>query len=361
MADHPCDLGPPLVVALDPEEVDVEVQVGLHVLGVHAGEAPEVSLEPRAEVVHQLHRLEVRRVADVRLVRLVLEQVLPDQDPVGALSVVHEGGALGDVAAEGGPYAGRRRLPVPADHRDGLLSGVDAHGDAQLVLGKPAPPGPTALRQPDVVDVYLVDPDAAPQHDAVLVALHRGEQAVAPLPGGLVADAAGLGARVERRREQRQPDEGHPGGERLLAVLEDGSGQRREPRPARAAPPPLEPGRRGAVAAGAPFPAFGAGRVRPVQLGGLGERAEAELLAEPALLDGVGQVLELGGRQRPDEPGVGVLVLHGGIVPSARTPTRRDCRQTKIRVGARAHSLFGTHKDSAVPRTALSITQVLDC
>ena len=50
-----------------------------------------------------------------------------------------------------------------------------------------------------------------------------------------------------------------------------------------------------------------------------------------------------------------------GIVPSARTPTRRDCRQTKIRVGARAHSLFGTHKDSAAPRAALSITYLGDC
>ncbi len=153
--------------------------------------------------------------------------------------------------------------------------------ESPRLLGRPPFDSPTS-------STYISStPDAAPQHDAVLVALHRGELAVAPLPGGLVADAAGLGARVERRREQRQPDEGHPGGERLFAVLEDGSGQRREPRPARAAPPPLEPGRRGAVAAGAPFPAFGAGRVRPVQLGGLGERAEAELLAEPALLDGV--------------------------------------------------------------------------
>ena len=49
VAHHPCDLGPPLVVSLDPEEVDVEVQVGLQVLGAHAGEAPEVALEPRAQ------------------------------------------------------------------------------------------------------------------------------------------------------------------------------------------------------------------------------------------------------------------------------------------------------------------------
>lgn len=48
-------------------------------------------------------------------------------------------------------------------------------------------------------------------------------------------------------------------------------------------------------------------------------------------------------------------------VPSARTPTRRDRRQTKIRVGARAHSLLGTHKDSAALRAALSITYLGDC
>ena len=93
----------------------------------------------------------------------------------------------------------------------------------------------------------------------------------------------------------------------------------------------------------------------------LGERAEAGLVSEPALLDGVGRVLQLGGGQGPHEPGVGVRALHGGIVPSALTPTRRDCRQTKNRVGARAHSLFGTHKDSAARRAALSITYLGDC
>ena len=69
----------------------------------------------------------------------------------------------------------------------------------------------------------------------------------------------------------------------------------------------------------------------------------------------------LAGASGPTSPAQGVRVLHGGIVPSARTPTRRDCRQTKIRVGARAHSLFGTHKDSAALRAALSITYLGDC
>lgn len=74
---------------------------------------------------------------------------------------------------------------------------------------------------------------------------------------------------------------------------------------ARRAPPPphprglepVPPGRRGAAPR--------AGRRRAEHLRRLGERAEAGLVSEPALLDGVGQVLQLGGRQRPDEPGVG--------------------------------------------------------
>lgn len=78
MADHPCDLGSLLIVALDPEEVDAEAQAGLQVRAVRAGEAPEASLEPRTQVVHQLHRLQASAAVNVRLVRLVLERVLPD-------------------------------------------------------------------------------------------------------------------------------------------------------------------------------------------------------------------------------------------------------------------------------------------
>ena len=202
MADRPCDLGPPLVVALDPEEVDVEVQVGLQVLGVHSGEAPEVALEPRAQVVHQLHRLQVLRVPHVRLVGLIRKPVLPDEGAMGPLAVVDERRALRDVAPERRPDAGGGGPAVPADHRDGLLAGVDAHRYAQLLLGQlPLARLPVSLGEVRVVDAGLVDPDAAPQHDAVLVAVDGGEQAVAPLPGGMVADC---GRPPRRRRAARR-------------------------------------------------------------------------------------------------------------------------------------------------------------
>lgn len=73
---------------------------------------------------------------------------------------------------------------------------------------------PHPLRELGVVDVDLVYPHAAPEHDAVLAARHRDEDAVAPLEGGLVGDAAELGGGL---------DEADPGREVFLAVLEDGA------------------------------------------------------------------------------------------------------------------------------------------
>ena len=98
IADHPRELLPSLVVPFLPEQVDVKAQVGLRVLRVHAREAPEVPLYPGAEVVHERHRLEVRRVADVGLVGLVHEAVLPDQHAVRPLTVVHQRRPLGHMS-----------------------------------------------------------------------------------------------------------------------------------------------------------------------------------------------------------------------------------------------------------------------
>ena len=106
----------------DPEEVDVEVQVGLQVPGVHAGEAPEVALEPRAQVAHQLHRLQVLRVPRVRLVGLVRKTVLPDGDVMGPLAVADERRALrrrGPRAAA--PMRAAEGLPRPQTTATGSL------------------------------------------------------------------------------------------------------------------------------------------------------------------------------------------------------------------------------------------------
>ena len=320
MANHPCDLGPPLVVPLHPEQVDVEVRVGLQVVGVHAGEPPQVSLDPGAEVVHELHRLEVPRVPDVRLVGLVLQLQLAHQDAVRPLPVVDEDRALGYVGLQRPPDPGRRGLAVAADHGDGLLAGVDPDGDADLLLGEPPLPGlAVPLGEVGVVDVGLIHPGVPPQHDAVLVAVDGGEGPVPPLPGGLVGDAAHLRAGVERRGGERQPDEVDPGGKRFLAVLEDRPGEGVEPGAASGAAPSLHGGRREPVPPGRGLAAGRARGQRAVQPGGLGERAESRLLAEHALPDGVVQELEVAGGQPVDEPRVGVRGSHGG---SSHPPER---------------------------------------
>ena len=93
---------------------------------------------------------------------------------------------------------------MAAHDRHRLLARVDGDGDAGLLLREaPLPRLAVALGEVGVVDVGLVDPDAAPEHDAVLVAIDGREEAVTPLPGGLVAYPAHLGAGVERHGEQR--------------------------------------------------------------------------------------------------------------------------------------------------------------
>ena len=57
MADNPCDLGPFIVIPLHPEQVDVQVQVGLQALRIHPREPPEAALYPGAQVVGERHRL----------------------------------------------------------------------------------------------------------------------------------------------------------------------------------------------------------------------------------------------------------------------------------------------------------------
>ena len=195
MAYHPCSFGPPVLCLVRAEQADEPVEAGLQVGGVHAREPPQVSLEPRAQVVDHLHGVEVGGVGDVGLVGLRAALPVGDHAVVGALLVVHDGAALREVGAQGLLDPLRRRLAVAAHHRDRVLGGVDGDRDAQLLLGEAALSGlAVALGEVRVVDVDLVVPDPVPEHDAVLVAAHRREHAVAPLEGRLVGDAASTGA-----------------------------------------------------------------------------------------------------------------------------------------------------------------------
>ena len=66
----------------------------------HAREAPEVSLEPGAEVVHELHALKVFRVSDIGLVGFKDGSGIAYDPAVGALPLVHDERAFGYVAAK---------------------------------------------------------------------------------------------------------------------------------------------------------------------------------------------------------------------------------------------------------------------
>lgn len=284
MAHHPCSRVPSVARLIDTEEVDVPVEVGLQVPRRHPREAPKVALKPGAQVVRHLHPLQVDRVVDVDPVRLALEPALPDQNAVCPLQVV-DGRRPGRHPADHGlPHARRAGLSVAADDRDGVLVDVDGDADAQLLAGKAALARlPVALGEVGVVDVGLVDPDGVAQHDPVLVAGYRGEHAVTPLEGRLVGDAAQLGRALDGDVVTHKPDQGDPGGERLSAVLEDGSREGGEPPAAGAAAPPRDAGGGGAVPPGAATRAL---RVRPIGRRGLGERAHTDLLAAAPLVYG---------------------------------------------------------------------------
>mgnify|MGYP004529605657 CR=1 FL=1 len=70
MADHPCGFRPSVLRLAHAEQVDEPVQIGLQVRGIHAGEAPQVALEPRAQAVGHLHGVEVDWVGRIGLVGL---------------------------------------------------------------------------------------------------------------------------------------------------------------------------------------------------------------------------------------------------------------------------------------------------
>lgn len=126
-----------------------------------------------------------------------------------------------------------------ADDRGGILVDVDGDAGAQLLEGQAALARlSVAHGEVGVVDVGLVHPDDAAQHDPVPVAGYRGEHAVPPLEGRLVGDAAQLGCALDGDVVAYEPDEGDPGGERLATVPQDGTGEGGEsPAPSLPAPP----------------------------------------------------------------------------------------------------------------------------
>ena len=144
MAHHPCDLGPPLAGALHLEEVDVEVEVGLQAPRVHAREPPEVKLQPRTEVDHEFHRLEVGEVADPPPSTTRPRARSPSQERCEPhLAVMGEGRTPREARPERAPYPSGRRLAVPADDGDRLLAGVNAGRYAELLLREAPLPFPT--------------------------------------------------------------------------------------------------------------------------------------------------------------------------------------------------------------------------
>ena len=328
MANHPFQLGPRLVVALDPEEVDVPVEVVLQVLRPHPREPPKVALDPGAEAVHELHPLEVGGVAGVGLVRLVGPAERPDERPMRLLHVVDYGGARRYVGEQRVLYPPRAGLAVAADDGDHVLARVDGHGDAELVPGQAAPRPP--VRVPHgrgVRHVGLVDPHAPGQHDRVLPRPRRGEDPVAPLEGGPVGDAAGLGSRVGLAVPAHRRHERDPGGEVGLRALEYRARERAVPPAARAAGPSLRPVWGPPVPHGAPaVAAEGAWGPRPEGVRRLGEGAPPVRVAARPRPDGLPEQRELVVRPRGDAGGAGVDV-HMRF-PSARVDVPPGCRQT---------------------------------
>lgn len=133
MAHHPCSRVPSVARLVDPEEVDVPVEVRLQVPRRHPREAPQVALEPGAQVVHHLHPFQLDRVVDVGPVCLALETSLPDQHAVGPFEVVDQQRPGRYPASHGFPHARRAGLAVAASDPDRVLVDVDGDADAGLL------------------------------------------------------------------------------------------------------------------------------------------------------------------------------------------------------------------------------------
>ena len=276
MAEHPCRFGPFVLRLIDAEEVDVPVEVALHVRHPHPREAPQVALDPGAQVVDERHLLKVDRIPHIGLVRLRHGICLPYQPLVRLLLVVHDDAAFGEVASQGRLDPLRRGLAVAAHDRHRVLVHVDGDRDAELLLREtPLLRLAVAVGEVGVADIRLVDPHAVPQDDPVLVAVDGGEDAVPPLPSRLMGDAERLCYAVQGHVEAHEAYEGDPRRQLHARMLEDGAGKRRVAPFALRAGPSLDAGGGPAVFHGAGAAAVRAGRVRPELIGGLGQGGNA--------------------------------------------------------------------------------------
>ena len=145
---------------------------------------------------------------------------------------------------------------MPADHGVGVLEDVYPDRYAELLRGEAALPRlAVSMREVGVHDVCLVDPDPLPEDGPVLVAVHRGEHPMPPLPGGLMRYLERLGDAVQGHVVAHQPYERDPFRQPVAGMLEDGPRERGVLAPAGEAFPSLHAVRREAVALRARGPA----------------------------------------------------------------------------------------------------------
>lgn len=135
MAHHPFGRVPSVSGLVDPEEVDVPVEVGRQVPRRHPREAPKVALEPRAQVVHCLHPVQADRVVLISPVCPALEPADPDRHAVRPLQIVDGQRPEQHSAAHGFHCARRAGLPVAEDDRGGVPMDIDGDSDARLFTG----------------------------------------------------------------------------------------------------------------------------------------------------------------------------------------------------------------------------------
>lgn len=133
MAYRSCGRAPSVFVQVDPEGVDVPVEIRLEVLRRPPRESPQIALEPRGQVIHYLHSLRADRIVYVSPVRHALEPALPYQNAVSPLEAADEQRPGRYPPGLGLPHPRRAGHPVSKDDHDGALMGVDGDADAQLL------------------------------------------------------------------------------------------------------------------------------------------------------------------------------------------------------------------------------------